>query len=1260
MAEARREAALERQLQRAYATTDRIREHLEDIEARARLAERNRNFSEGMRMPIVLDNLKQKYVTPNRVNELVRRAEGNLQALRERFEVPSGQVGWFNNRLAPPHLIRQRRVALDRHYVPTVSNDGEDAASEAQAEAERAALLEEGTNPHYTAEDEAAADYAAREQAYVERMRRGQFQQAIGGNVGRLTYDADGGEYQSLHSFHAELAEADLLDKLPERIAELFSIKGRLVFTVRVENRRFNPPEYRMFDTASDYTVMNQLSNLPEALNNLVSEAQEDLGLIEGETGSGWALHSVVLEVLEYVVYDPLRGGDASYVALPQSIVARQACINFRNRDSACFKWAVLCGVLHTRGFDFNRLTTSAEPMRAVDTFDWSSCDFPMPLDDRLYRRFEKDNPTLSLNVLSLERKVDRLLVESWEPIPLYGTRNYEAELKIDVLYYKPDGADVGHYVYVKNLSRLAARRNDEGESKICHGCLQSFNNAERLEAHRRGGCLHRPHLTRDDLPDDAHKYVTFKNNRNAIKHPVVIYADFECTTGGCKDEHATASTERVQKHEASGFMLLAVSKDQVIRRRLYTGPDAAVEMHKTLDEWREPLMKIVCQDLGMRLSPTEYERHEASTECYLCHKGFEGRNYKVRDHDHFTGKYQGPACNKCNLERRISKAIPVFFHNLKGYDGHLILKTLESGNCRGIFLNFEKALTFTEGCYQFKDSLQFLQSSLDANAKALRPEQKAITVASLKAQNYSEAQIELLLQKGVFPYDWFDSLAKLDATGLPSVDAFFSKLDDKACSAAAYAHAQAVWAAFDCETFRDYHNLYLQSDVLLLADVFETFRNMAHESYGLDPVHYISLASYSWDAMLKMTKVTLELLTDIDQHLFFERMIRGGVSSIMHRHAKANNPYMAEFDSSKPTVFLSYVDANNLYGGSMRESLPTGGFQWEDPATFDWKALDAEGPRGCALEVDLAYPVGLHDLHSDYPLAPEAIQVDASMLSPLQREWLTADKRQLSSCKKLVPNLRDKSKYVLHSEALKLYVKLGLVVTKVHRILSFEQSQWLRPYIDFNTRKRQAATCDAATSMFKLMNNAVYGKTMENVRNRTDIRPVGERLHAHTGLLNTNRLRKLTGSPLLKAQRIINEKLVLLQMHQGSVMLNKPLYVGACVLDLSKVTMYRMHYEYMLPKYGVDKCKLLFTDTDSLAYRIETADLFEDMYAEVRTGRIYDLHKYPRDFKTLGGSSLYDASHKDEPGFFKDELKGQVMTEFAGNRAKSYAYSKC
>ena len=233
----------------------------------------------------------------------------------------------------------------------------------------------------------------------------------------------------------------------------------------------------------------------------------------------------------------------------------------------------------------------------------------------------------------------------------------------------------------------------------------------------------------------------------------------------------------------------------------------------------------------------------------------------------------------------------------------------------------------------------------------------------------------------------------------LPPKKDFYSKLNDCGITDKEYEHAERIWKEFAIKNLGEYHDLYLKSDVLLLADVFEEFRNICLENYSLDPAWYYTSPGLSWDALLKHSKVNLELLTDPDMLLMFEKGIRGGISMISNRFGQANNKYMEEkFYSSQPSKFIAYLDANNLYGWAMMKPLPVGDFKWmEEKELKHWKDFP------CILEVDLEYPRGLHDVHNDYPLAPERVQIN--------------------NVEKLIPNLSDKKKNLFFTGKISNYI---------------------------------------------------------------------------------------------------------------------------------------------------------------------------------------------------------------------------------------------
>ena len=341
----------------------------------------------------------------------------------------------------------------------------------------------------------------------------------------------------------------------------------------------------------------------------------------------------------------------------------------------------------------------------------------------------------------------------------------------------------------------------------------------------------------------------------------------------------------------------------------------------------------------------------------------------------------------------------------------------------------------------------------------------------------------------------------------------------------------------------------------MLLTDVFEHFRetSMNPERFQLDPAHYVSAPQMSWDAMLKTTGVQLDLIYDPEMYKLIESGMRGGICMISKRFSQANNKYMgSDYDSSKPSKYILYLDANNLYGWAMKQSLPEKEFTWCTQEEIDrqcWMDSDDDSPFGYILECDLDYPPELHDLHNEYPLAPERVDIQVDMLSDTQVEIARHYARNRSGQNvKLVPHLMRKEKYVTHSRVLKFLLDHGIKLTKVHKAIRFHQSHWMAPYIDMNTNLRAAATNDVDKDFFKLMNNSTYGKTCENTRKRTDIRLVNDEATAW----------KLIDKPNFMNARIFDENLLGIEMRKVKLIVNKPSYVGFAVLELSKVLMWR------------------------------------------------------------------------------------------------------
>ena len=499
--------------------------------------------------------------------------------------------------------------------------------------------------------------------------------------------------------------------------------------------------------------------------------------------------------------------------------------------------------------------------------------------------------------------------------------------------------------------------------------------------------------------------------------------------------------------------------------------------------------------------------------------------------------------------------------------------------------------------------------------------------------------KLSLLLRKGVYPYEYVDGPDRFDEEALPPMEAFYNRLTDKPINIQEYEHAMNVWKEFDLKNIGEYHDLYLKTDVLLLADVFEKFRKVCLNYYKLDPAHYYTSPGLAWDAMLKMIGVKLELMKQREMHDIVEKGIRGGMCCISHKYAKANNPYIPDYDLSEPTSYILYLDMNNLYGTAMSEPLPRCDFKLlskDEASSIDFMSISDDAPTGYIFEVDLDYPWELHDAHDSYPLCPENTTVNPDQLSSYSTSLAEKLGYTPVISRKLVTNLNGKTKYSVHYRNLKLYVRLGMKVTKIHRAISFTQSPWLKTYIDFNTEKRKQSRNDFEKNFFKLLNNSVFGKTIENMRKRQKVE------------LTTNRrqFRNLVAKPNFQSFKIFTEDLVAVHMKQVKIKLYKPTYAGMTVLDVSKLLMFQFHYDYILPKYDT-RAKLLMTDTDSLIYHIMTDDVYKDIANDIN---LFDTSDYPPDHP------CYSTLNKKRLGRMKDEYNGTPIKEFVGLRPKMYS----
>jgi len=1024
-------------------------------------------------------------------------------------------------------------------------------------------------------------------------------------------------------------------EMLPSYSALKFNIVSECTYIKPLTNQI----QLRTFKTKNKSVL--ESSSIDSILTKMFKKLCREESEYEGK-GSGWTLSSVDGLLLRLSRYRPLRG--STFIPLPENIRLKKAVINPKNfKDFNCFEWALLAK--YTKSC---RIGSNYFALR--NKFDFTGISFPTPI--KQITKFEKQNSNTSVNCYGVDEKN--------VVYPLRITKEEKPE-HFDLLYITRNG--VGHYCYISDLSRLVRSQLSTNTQKtsICKRCFKHYqgpNRKSKLKEHMKDCSQQKParivmpsEPTINDRSYKTSNVLKFKNHHYSLKLPIVCYADFESLL--IRENRKTSNKTTVNNtHEPMSFGVYVVYDESLPacisdylpkQPYIYRGLNASEKfMH-----YMKTLANLIgdLTNLNVPMSPLSREeklRFKSATHCELCSNEFTLINCAVRDHCHYTGKFRNVLCSSCNLKRQSQKFLPVFMHGSSNYDNHFIVRQLGCDNLKvGVIPNSkEKYVTFSKQTQsgitlRFIDTFRFMDQPLSQLANNLPKDQFYHT-----KQFFSESDLPLVTRKGVFPYTYIDNWEKLSEKQLPPKHHFFKGIGDPSADPendchcelehiddVDYDHAKAVWSRFKCKDLGSYSDLYLKVDVLLLADTFENFRTLCINNYKLDCAHYFSLPGFTFDAMLNYTQVELELFTNYDMYMFVERGVRGGITSCSKRHARANNKYMkTKYNPNIDSSYLMYVDANNLYGLAMSKSMPINSFEWMSKKEIkslckEIQNIPDNSPIGYILECDIQYPQNLHDSHNDLPFLPE------NKCPPNSKQ------------KKLLTTLWDKKRYICHYVNIKQALNNGLVLKNIHRGLKFNQCPWLKPYIDWNTEKRTLAKNVFEEDLYKKMNNAMFGKSIENIRKRMNLELV----------TCQKRLNKLICKPNFLDRTIYNESLAAVSCSKESILLNKPIYIGFTVLELSKAHMYEFHYSIMKKFFG-NRIRLLYTDTDSFFYEI----ISDDVYADINKPNLkqyFDLSNYDKKH------SCFSMKNKKVLGKFKDECKGRIIVEFIGLRPKLYCY---
>ena len=533
-----------------------------------------------------------------------------------------------------------------------------------------------------------------------------------------------------------------------------------------------------------------QASEIKGALDKAIPHLLE---LLEKWTqrGSGWTVDRLQTLLLDIARYQPFRG--SSYIPLPAAVRSTKAVVNVKNKVDHCFRWTL-------RSALFLACDHVDRPLKypTNDDLNFKENDAPTPIS-QIPKVMKQNN--LAINVFGWDKVViiHRLSKQPQE-IP-----------RINMLLIEKAGKF--HYIWIKNLNRLLYDQSKHKKRKhFCERCLHGYTREDLLEAHRPDCRGIGQTAVWVEMPEKGKNKVFFQNHHKQLPIPFIIYADFEALTTkveGPELDSAKSNTQRTQHHEACSYCYIVVRCDGQTEPPVeYRGLDVAEHLLKSLQEEESKIKGVLADPKAMRMTREDLLAFRTAETCHVCDKPLEGDS--VRDHCHITGEYRGATHNACNLKLWLNPSIPVVFHNLRGYDSHLLMQAISKveGSMSCIPTNTEKYISFSLGQLRFIDSSQFLLAFLDKLVAANQPGGFQIT-----AQH--EHNRELQMRKGVYPYEYMDTWDRFTEPKLPPKEAFYSKLSDAHISDDDHTHAQKVWATFGCKTLRDYSDLYCRTDVL-------------------------------------------------------------------------------------------------------------------------------------------------------------------------------------------------------------------------------------------------------------------------------------------------------------------------------------------------------------------------------------------------------------------------------------------------------------
>ena len=1051
------------------------------------------------------------------------------------------------------------------------------------------------------------------------------------------------------------------------RLINQYKFKYQVVFSARFDKQ---DEDGLLLDETELFINLNMNHNLTQSdIDNINITFPLEHQIQQQEIkDSGWRFDKINSMTIYFYKTDEMNG--SNYIKLP---LRSNSILNIENNDKYCFLWSILAYLHPCNNTHPNRVSNYRQYFNELNI---QGFDFSNGFKCSKVHKFNELN-NLSVNIFEINFYQDH---NQWKHklIPIEISKN-NSDKVIDLAIYK------NHYVLIKKLDIFLG---DHNKKYICRRCLCSYTSENMLMKHKEK--CGDDNITTIKTSNKSHLQWEKYFHKNPLYFR--IYADFEADNEEDNTSIGNKTTNIYKQNPVlNGYHIVSELED-VLKSDYYKSPLGYDNVDWFVDEIikLENKMAFYFKNTNKDIIMTDDEEEEYRNDnvCRFCEK--EILSDKVRDHCHLTGKYRGPAHNTCNINvtQKQSNFIPFIFHNFSNYDCHMFFKKLVDKKNDKVKFDIipktnEEYISVTYGCIRFIDSYRFLSSGLDSLVKALVDNSDKMlkdlkeeifdndkilniinetaeddnTVKDLRKdypeeiKNLDEALLDYmgendlkilktgfpdkwkyLSKKLAFPYEYFNCIEDYQKpVNNLKKEHFFSKLKNKCPDDEEIERTMDIIERFNIKNGEELTQIYLKSDVLLLACVFEKFIKVSVNEFGINPLYCVSLPGYTWQCGLKYTGINLQTLQDKDMILLLENNIRGGISSVMgDRYVKSNK-----------NKKILYFDANNLYGDSMSQPLPYDEIKFDNDIKLeDILNTPDDSDIGYFIEVDLTYPDNIKQKTKNFPFAPTNKQINPDNFNDYMKEIKPDNYIQT---KKLICDWSDKKNYLVHYRMLKFYVRHGMIVDKIHNVISFKQSRWLEKYINFNTQKRNQAKNNFEKDFYKLLNNAFYGKTMENVRNRLKIKFIKKDNYREI----LKQQSKLTFNGVHKSYENCDSY----TFKQNEVLMDKPIYLGFTVLELSKLHMYETYYDKLQPYFGQENIQLHYMDCDSFIMSIETENIINDLK---NLENLFDFSNLDKNHE------LFSNKNKKVVGKFKIETPKNIwIDEFVALRSKCYAF-KC